>query len=94
MRKPKTRESQVAQRQLRLVESYAHTFKGIHGTEVLFDLMSTHWVLKSTAIGAKDQHDILIREGERNVILRIMTLLKIDPRQLLERIEAHEKSLE
>jgi hypothetical protein len=94
MKKPKSRESQIAQRQLRLVESYAHAFRGVHGQEVLFDLMTNHWVLKSTAIGATSKDDILIREGERNVILRIMTLLKIDPRQLLERIEAHEKSLE
>lgn len=94
MIKPKSRETQAAQRQVRLVEKYAHVFGSVDGMEVLHDLMENHWVLKSTAINAKSSRDVVMREGERNVILRILTLLKVDPRQLRERIEAHEKSLE
>lgn len=76
-----------------MIESYQKVFRGPHGEEVLYDLMNTHWILRSTAIGAKDQYEQAFREGERNAVLRILTILKADPKQLRERIEAHAQDM-
>ena len=47
--------------------------------------MSAHGMMSSTFKG--DVNDMLIKEGERNVVLRILTLLKTNPKELRESIE-------
>lgn len=89
----KTRERKKADRGVAVVESYQRVFNGPEGQAVLYDMMNTHWVLRSTAIGAKNQFEQAFREGERNAVLRIMTILKVNPQQLRERIEEHDHSV-
>lgn len=64
-------------------------YKAVFGTEkgrgVLADLMRNHYVLTSTY--DTDPTLVALREGERNVVLRIMTMLKIDVEELQKRIE-------
>jgi hypothetical protein len=33
------------------------------------------------------------KEGARNVVLRILTIMKTDPQQILQRIEEHEREM-
>lgn len=89
----KAKQRVRGERQVDVIESYQHIFRGPHGEQVLYDLMQTHWILRSTMIGAKDQFEQTFREGERNAILRILTILKVDPKQLRERIEANAQDM-
>lgn len=91
MKKSRTRK--LADRQVEGIESYQKVFRGVDGEKVLFDLMEKHYVLNSTIAPGVDPNLVLVREGERNVVLRILALLKVNPRQLRERIEAHAEAM-
>ena len=77
-----------SRKQIKLVEAYQVLFKSSPGQAVLEDLMKVHYMDKSTF--DKDPAIMAIREGERNVVLRIFHLLKIDMKQLRERIETND----
>jgi hypothetical protein len=68
---------------------YKKVFSSPEGRRVLYDLMDQHRVLSSTFLN--DVNQMLIYEGERNAVLRILTILKIDPNEFLKRIEEHER---
>jgi len=84
----------VARRQVLVVDSYQKVFRGPDGERVLYDLMSKHWILSSTKVQDTDPYELAFREGERNVVLRIMSLLKVNPEQLRERVDAYVKEME
>jgi hypothetical protein len=65
--------------------SYQAIFSSKDGEKVLYDLMKEHHMIGSTF--TKDPHEMSFREGERNVVLRIMHILKIDVDALAKRIE-------
>lgn len=65
-------------RQKKNIENYHRTFQSPMGKEVLLDLIREHHVL-STSYAKGDSHETAFREGERNVVLRILTLLNIRP---------------
>lgn len=75
-----------------VVSSYKHVFKGNEGTTVLHDMMANHFMLKPTF--DTDPLKMAHNEGQRAVILRILTYMKVNPEQLKERIEAYEESLD
>ncbi len=85
-------KDKVARRGHRKVLDYQAVFNSVAGRAVLYDLMKAHNILQPTF--SKDVNETLIREGERMVVLRILTLIKADSKQLLERIEEHEKDME
>ena len=85
-------KDKVARRGYRKVLDYQAVFNTPQGRAVLHDLMAAHNVLQSTFTG--DANSTLVNEGERRVILRILTLMKANPQNLLERIEEHEKQME
>ena len=89
-----TGTKKVAQRSIAKVHAYRKTFSGPDGQRVLLDLMAAHGMLHSTFPSDGDVNKMLIKEGERNVVLRILALLKEDPKKLEERIAEYEKSLE
>ena len=64
-------------RQVDKVRTYRAVFETPEGKRVLHDLMKQHHVLG--ALPARDAHEIFRAEGERNVVLRILSLLNIDP---------------
>ena len=76
--------------QLSKIQDYVDTFGTAAGQRVLGDMMSAHGMLSPHPI---DPHKMMIREGERGVVLRILTLLKTDMKQLRERMEAHDRSI-
>ena len=60
------------------------------GRAVLFDLMSVNFVLSPTL--ADKTELTYAHEGQRNTILRILTILKTDPEKFLGTIEEEEGS--
>ena len=71
------------------LQDYQVVFGSVAGKRVLIDLMKTHYVLNSTF--HENQSVTCFREGERNAILRILTILKLDINNIRERIEKDEK---
>lgn len=86
------RDTDVAKRNARRLSLYQQVFGSPEGLEVLYDMMSTHYVLNSTFDG--DARKCIFREGERNAILRILSILKLDVKAIHERIRLHETSVE
>lgn len=76
-------------RQLSLTDDYQHVFGSVAGKRVLNDMMAAHHMMGSTF--SEVPNLTYIREGERNVLLRIFTILKLDLSQIRERIENDEK---
>lgn len=73
------------------IASYKKIFSTDEGREVLSDLMNVHNVLSSTFdINA---NVMALREGERNVVLRIMTILKITPKEMQALAEEIERNV-
>lgn len=79
----------VAKSAVSRLKAYHKVFSGPEGELVLSDLMKTHYMLGSTFDG--DTTKIIFREGERNVVLRILKLLKMDAHLLQERIRLNEE---
>jgi hypothetical protein len=65
---------------------YQSFFATADGEKVLFDLMRTHHVIGST-FSKGDPYETAFKEGERNVVLRILSILKTDVDALKKRIE-------
>lgn len=65
--------------------AYQAVFSTADGHKVLWDLMSNHHVIGSTY--SKDTHEMVLKEGERNVVLRILQILKINVETLAKKIE-------
>lgn len=85
------RQKKLATKALAKVVDYKRTFNTQHGARVLYDLMDQHYMMKPMDVGNPQVH--AFQEGQRAVVLRLLTLLKIDPMQLQERIkEADEYS--
>lgn len=75
---------------IKLVKDYQSVFNNEVGRNVLYDLMNQHNILSSTF--DDNAIEMARQEGERNVILRVLSLLKESPMKLLERINEHEKT--
>lgn len=70
---------------------YRAFFKHRFGEQILRDLMKTHWVLASTFVRG-DREESILREGERNVVLRILSILQVDPKKLQAMLEQEENN--
>lgn len=66
--------------------SYRKLFATDEGQIVLSDLMRTHWMMGSTFVPGKPD-EVALREGERNVVLRILKMLRTDPEEMRAKIE-------
>lgn len=75
----------VQKKYVKTLEAYDQVFKSPAGQIVLLDMMKQHGILSSTFKG--DINDMLIKEGERNCVLRILHILKMDVKEILERID-------
>lgn len=83
----------VAKKQASLVEAYKKVFDTVEGKEVLADMAKVHHFSTSTFPLSGDVNLMLVKEGERAVILRILEKIMMDPKQLHERIKEYEKSM-
>ena len=71
--------------QIDKIIDYQAVFESPKGKQVLYDLMKTHWIMSSHPYS--DPYANAFHEGERNVVLRIMTKLEIDPIKLRNNIQ-------
>lgn len=81
---------QQAQKQLDKIQAYKDVFGTAQGKIVLDDLMQMHYVLNSTFDKDANTNKIILNEGERNVVLRILSLMKMNTKKLQQRINSHE----
>jgi hypothetical protein len=87
--KPKNREAEIAKKSVERVQLYQRVFGTPEGRRVLMDMANAHSIMRSTFDG--DVHKMLLHEGERNVILRLLKLAKVNVNDLIERIEDYER---
>jgi Mn-dependent DtxR family transcriptional regulator len=66
---------------------YQRCFNTEDGKEVLKDLLRTHWMMTSTYNNKANRDEMLVREGERNVVLRILSHVTQDPERVLKQIK-------
>jgi hypothetical protein len=74
-----------------LVSSYKRLFKSPDGERVLNDLMRQYHVLQPTFSRGIDPDEVLVREGQRSVILSILRTLSIDVGKLRTHIDKANK---
>jgi hypothetical protein len=84
--KPKTARQKAADRQLGRITDYKRTFGSDQGKRVLADLIASHFIMTSTYV-RNDINGQAFNEGQRQVILRIMTLMNVDPFKMKQIIE-------
>lgn len=70
----------LGRRHVSRVQNYKDTFSSPHGQAVLKDLISTHQVMKSSF--SSDPLEMARMEGERNVVLRILSIRETDTNQI------------
>ena len=63
-------------KQVDVVIDYKTVFKSEAGKRVLYDLMKNNYMLSPTY--TTNVHEMSLREGARNSVLRIMSILKVD----------------
>ena len=88
----KKKQVNMVKREVSRVRAYQRVFNTPEGELVLQDLMKTHHFLGTTFDGDNVRKTIF-REGERNVVLRILAILKMDVQHIQERIKLHEESV-
>lgn len=81
-----------AEKSLARLAAYRDVFESPQGKIVLNDMFSNHAILSSTFNG--DVNQMLLKEGERNVVLRILKILKTDVEKFKERMEDYAKQAE
>ena len=70
----------LTEKEASVVQSYKRVFRTVDGQVVMRDMMAAHHFESSTLRGAGNPIDpmaLAVAEGERNVILRILTFLNI-----------------
>ena len=71
-------------KQVDLAIDYKAVFSTEEGERVLFDLMKNNFMLAPTFTSCV--HEMGLREGSRNAILRILSILKVKPEELRKHI--------
>lgn len=69
-----------------LVICYQSIFSTDQGKAVLYDLMKSCHVFDHSV--TEDPHETAFNEGQRSVVLRIMKLMDVNPRQLRDMMKA------
>jgi hypothetical protein len=91
--KTKPGESQsvkLAKRAMARVIDYKRTFASEQGRRVLSDLIAEHYVMNSTYVKG-DPQDLAFREGQRQVVLRMLAIMKVDPTEIQQKIEESDR---
>jgi hypothetical protein len=88
----KSEQLKRAEKQVSLYDLYKKVFSGPDGEAVLMDMMKAHHCLGTTFDG--DVNKMLVREGERNAVLRLLSILKTDVQKFRERIDEYAREME
>ena len=83
-----------AKKRATIVTAYQKIFSTPEGKKVLYDLMKNHHILTPIFGKGLSDKEIFAREGDRNVFLRILSMLKIDAKELYDRIEEYQHELD
>ncbi len=75
--------SKAHDKQLKKITAYQEVFNSEMGKIVLYDLMKAHYMLSSSFDENVTQH--ARKEGERNVVLRILATLQVDATELAKK---------
>jgi len=90
-----TAEERRAQKHKSMMVDYKRVFGTEQGQRVLNDLIASHYVMGSTyGRGENAAMDLAFREGQRQVVLRIMTIMKYDPEQVANQIKESDKHVQ
>lgn len=84
-------EKEMAKKQVARITDYKKVFESESGKRVLYDLMGTHFFLRTSFV-KNDPYETALREGERNVVIRILQRLNMDSARLKEFIERADKN--
>jgi hypothetical protein len=84
-------QKSAASRQYAKALDYKRTFESKSGQRVLQDLMDVHHMLR-LSFDEKNPQVTAFREGERNVVIRILSILKTDIEKLKVHIEEIERN--
>lgn len=84
-------EKAQAKKQVTRVRDYRQVFSSQAGRRVLQDLMASCGMLQ-TSFTKSDPHETAFKEGQRNAVLRILTIMKVDPDALDKHIEEYENA--
>jgi hypothetical protein len=68
----------VAQKAVERTENYKQAFTTVQGKAVLLDLLNEHYMLKTVYQGQEDSIGIAFRDGQRQVLLRILSIMQLD----------------
>ena len=82
----------VAEKALARAESYKRAFTSKEGKLVLLDLMKEHYMLTTVFQGREEALGIAFRDGQRNVILRILTIMGLDTAEIYMLLKEGEKN--
>jgi hypothetical protein len=86
--------SKAVPKQVKLLSQYHNVFNSPDGREVLYDMMRAHGFLSTNyKSGVSGDKDLLVLEGERNVIVRLLAKLNTKPADIMERIKQHEMAM-
>lgn len=83
----KTQEQLRSERKFAQLADYKKTFGSEQGKRVLYDLMNSHFIMGPTNPRGSDPYEMAFNEGQRYVLLRIMTMLKVSPERMNQLIE-------
>ena len=84
----KTPEERMIERNVAKLQDYKRVFSSEQGKRVLSDLIASHYMMGSTFTrGAGSEQDMAFKEGQRQVVLRIMTIMDQDPGQVAQAIK-------
>lgn len=76
-------QKSLLERRISSITEYKQTFGTVAGKKVLYDLMMSNYVMGSTFVKGSPE-ETFFREGARNAVLRILTIMDTD----MERLKA------
>jgi hypothetical protein len=83
-----TAEERRADKHKTMMMDYKRVFGSEQGRRVLSDLIANHFVMNSTySRGPQAELDMAFKEGQRQVVMRLMTIMKYDPEQTAQAIK-------
>jgi hypothetical protein len=85
----KSTEERLREKQHAQMKDYKRVFSSEQGNRVLADLIANHYVMNTTF--ARHPNDpegtMAFREGQRQVVMRILTILKYEPLEVVQAIK-------
>jgi len=74
-------------KQSAITQAYKTAFNTLDGKLALHDMMKVHYLLSPTYTKKIDPYEMAFNEGQRSVVLRILSILDIDMEALREFIK-------